>query len=438
MSSEGVWPKNRPLLSVFLSVFMMIPHLAVADDIALTYGLQDGFYIKTSGEGGPELHLGGSFQADYRTYNETARADDRFDIRKARLSLRGRIVSWLGFGLEYEFQPEDTNNLVDAYLDWQLPASIGLKAGQFKEPYGLDWSSPDKALLFAERSMGNCLSPQRDVGLMLHGSALQETFSFGMGLFNGNGEDGSNRGSEHDEPEIAGRLAIKPFAVTGIEGLESFQLGASGARARIDPALINIKVKSTGMTGLSLNVYTLTPNTKFGLIDDVGRCERWGAEAGWSWGPVAAWGEYFALVYTELHPVTGPISDAKFSDWYVSLAWCPTGEAISFAGGVLNPILPRRPFDPAAGGYGAVCLALRSDHFHGDEDLIKFDDQVSVRKADALSVALTWILIPQHRIMLDFTRTILSDPLRVRVNPDGSADHIDRENVATARFSLDL
>jgi hypothetical protein len=42
------------------------------------------------------------------------------------------------------------------------------------------------------------------------------------------------------------------------------------------------------------------------------------------------------------------------------------------------------------------------------------------------------------RVVLDYTHTSLSDPIRVRVLPDGSADYIEAENVITCRFSIDF
>ena len=63
---------------------------------------------------------------------------------------------------------------------------------------------------------------------------------------------------------------------------------------------------------------------------------------------------------------------------------------------------------------------------------------VSVREADALSLALNWAMNPFLNILLDYTYTDLTDLIRVRVNPDGSVDYIDEENVLTCRFQLNF
>jgi phosphate-selective porin len=104
----------------------------------------------------------------------------------------------------------------------------------------------------------------------------------------------------------------------------------------------------------------------------------------------------------------------------------------------MKPIYPQRFFNPTEGTFGALCLAARVEHFSGDETWIQEDTFVSVREANAFSVAANWILYPMVRIILDFTHTDFSDPLRVRVNPDGSIDYIEKENVLTLRFSIDF
>jgi hypothetical protein len=61
-----------------------------------------------------------------------------------------------------------------------------------------------------------------------------------------------------------------------------------------------------------------------------------------------------------------------------------------------------------------------------------------VETADAYSVALNWVLYPMARLILDFTHTDLSDPIRSRILMDGEAEYIETENVATLRFSIDF
>ncbi|MBF0243145.1 MAG: hypothetical protein HQK64_11815, partial [Desulfamplus sp.] len=64
--------------------------------------------------------------------------------------------------------------------------------------------------------------------------------------------------------------------------------------------------------------------------------------------------------------------------------------------------------------------------------------KVSVRYADGYSLALNWILFPMCRIIADYSYTDFSDPIKVRVLPDGKVDYIDEESCLTLRLSMDF
>lgn len=85
-------------------------------------------------------------------------------------------------------------------------------------------------------------------------------------------------------------------------------------------------------------------------------------------GPVIFQGEYVTLSYTDLEASGDNPPDADFSSWYAGVAWCITGERPVLSQGVVKPIYPNNFFNPQAGTWGALCLAARSDHFHGDEN----------------------------------------------------------------------
>lgn len=422
---------------LFLSILFCLPWYKAFAERVFFAGYKGGFYIRSEEEGGMELLLGGAFQTDYRYYFEQERADNRFDIRRARLRFRGRLTQYFRFGLQYEFQGNETDNLVDAYAEAVFMPSA-LRFGQFKEPFSLEWQSGDKSQFFAERSMGLSLGPMRDIGIMLHGSLFRDTINYAAGVFNGDGDDGATSGAEEDDPEAAARIVFSPFKNSLSPWFKDVQLGASTAYAQIDPLNVNLRVKSAGMFGTDTNLYVLTHNTKFGVIQDVGSRQRLGVEAAWAVGPLLIQGEYFSLKYSDLESSGDNPSDADFSSWYASVIWCITGEKPMLSKGIVQPIYPNRFFNPKDGNWGALCLAARIDHFSGVETWINPASFVSTREADAYSLALSWVLYPMARMILDSTHTNLSDPIRVRVLPDGSADYINEENVVTVRFSMDF
>jgi len=220
--------------------------------------------------------------------------------------------------------------------------------------------------------------------------------------------------------------------------VRNFQVGASATYARIDLANIDLKVKSTGMYGSNRNLYVLSNNTKFGVVQDIDDRRRFGIETAWAWGPFLLQAEGVYFKYSGLKPAGGPAMDAEFAAAYASISCCLTGEHQSLYGGIVQPVYPKNFFDPDMGTWGALCLSARVEHFEGDEDWINPASYVSTRKADGFSLAVNWILFPMVRIIVDYTHTDFSDPLRVRVLPDGKVDYIDKENVFTCRFSMDF
>ncbi|MBU0993545.1 MAG: hypothetical protein KJ737_13700 [Proteobacteria bacterium] len=424
-----------PLFFISLETVAIPP--AFAERIFFA-GYNGGFYLKSEEEGGMEVRLGGAFQTDYRYYTEKQRADNRFDIRRGRLVFRGRLTRYFLFGMEYEFQGNETKNLVDAYGEMTFYPMHGLRFGQFKEPFSLEWQCRDKSLYFAERSMGYYLTPKRDIGLMLHGTFFTDTFNYAIGLFNGDGVDGSSSGSVHDSPEVATRIVFSPFKNTTRRWLNYFQIGGSFTFSDIDLANVDLQVRSTGMAGTNRSLYLLGSNTKFGVLNDSRSRTRYAFESFWGNGPFALSGEYIHFSYTDLKPSGSSFKNADFSSWYVSMLFFLTGEEAVLSKSVLNPVYPNRFFNPSEKTWGAFCLGLRVEGFSGDPDWIVADAFTSVRHAKAISMALNWILYPMHRFILDYTHTNFSDLLRSRVLPDGTVNYIKRENVFTARFSMDF
>lgn len=384
-----------------------------------------------------ELEPGGSLETDYRYYEENCREDNRFDIRRARLFFSGNLNHFINYRIELELQGSDQKKLVDAYGESKIHKNFVLRFGQFKEPFSLEWQTPNSAIYFAERSMGYHLTPKRDVGVMLRQCLFKNSMYCFLGIFNGDGTDGSSRGGQSDEPELAGRLIFRPFAAMPWSWLKSFQIGGSATHAHIDLTNVTLEVQSTGMTGTNRNIYVLNANTKFGVLKWVRRRQRWALESAWVWRGMAIQGEYIHFRFTDMEPSGGLPQDAEFSSWYVSTLFCLTGESFEMQDGMLQPIKPRKDFDSESKSLGALVMSVRMEHFTGDETWITKTAFVSVRESVAYSMAINWIMTPALRLIMDYTFTNLSDPIRVRVNPkDGSIDYIEEEHVLTARIYL--
>jgi phosphate-selective porin OprO and OprP len=114
-----------------------------------------------------------------------------------------------------------------------------------------------------------------------------------------------------------------------------------------------------------------------------------------------------------------------------------TGEHPELKNGEIQPIRPRENL--WQGGWGALGLAFRFDHFDGGnnayEDLVQPGD--SVQKATAYTLALTWYLNPYVKLLIDATRTNFDQPLLIEKNAQtGEEIYADREDVLTGRLQL--
>ena len=175
---------------------------------------------------------------------------------------------------------------------------------------------------------------------------------------------------------------------------------------------------------------------KFNIIRDVDARIRYGAEVAWAYGPLLLWGEYINLQFTDVKT-----SDAQFDinlkDHYGSLLWMITGEKPTLKQGVIQPIRPLRNF--WQGGWGAVGLAFRYDHFDGGDATYEYlvEPGVSVREATAYTIAVNWYLNPYVLLLLNATRTNFDRPLLIDKDfLTGEAIYSDREDVLTGRFQF--
>jgi phosphate-selective porin OprO and OprP len=400
---------------------------------ALRGQYRDGLCWDTQDSNIFSIYLGGLLQTDYRyyRYDDIDPNKDGFDIRRARVLLSGNFLKHFAYKFEYEFQGAESRNLLDAYLDTHFSSLFNLRAGQFKEPFGLEQYTPDKNLFFASRSMGHYLMPGRDIGLMARTSWLNDMVHLDLGVFNGDGQDGSLGGDE-DAPQMTGRLVLSPFRNRGPALLNDLVFGGSFNYGKIDSNNVDIHVRTSGLTPF----FDVASNAKFNIIRDADTLTRYAAELGWAFGPLALMAEYVYADYEDV-VTSNDRFDIELEGTYVALLWMLTGEQPAFRKGVLQPIEPFKSI--WNGGWGGFGLAIRYDYWEADEDVYDtlIQSGVSVRKANAYTIALNWWLNSFLRLILDFTRTDFDRALLIDRDPlTGEAFYSDVEDVFTARLQF--
>ncbi len=392
-----------------------------------------GFQLSTPDPDVFSLRIGGRLQTDYRyfNYDDKDPNKNRFDIRRARLLLGGTMYRYFDYKFQYEFQGAGSRRMLDAYTDVHVIPWISFRLGQGKEPFGLEQLMKDGDLFFAERAMSYYLTPQRDLGLMAHGSLLGDSINYGVGIFNGDGLDDAT-GGDQDKPEFTARLVLAPFKTSGPDLFRDLQFGGSFSYCDIDRNNVQVHVQTTGLT----TFFDVASGAKFNVIRDAGERRRYGLELGWAFGPLALSAEYVNLDFTDITTSTGSFN-ADMENNYAAFVWMMTGERPRFKNGIFQSIRPHHNF--LEDGWGALALALRYDRFSAEpsvyDDLIKEGN--SVRRAEAYTIALNWLLNPSARFIIDVTRTEFDKPLIIDRDPlSGELIYTEREEVLTARFQF--
>ena len=166
---------------------------------------KDGMTIETP-DGKHSVSLTGRLHADYRNfdYNEsnkganTGAASDTFDVRRARIGLKGKLYE------NYEFEVSanlaspnngNTNSVLDvAFLNINYFKQAQLRLGQFKMPMNLEKVMSSNNIDFMERSYVNQFAPNEDRGAMIWGIP-KDGFTYALALSNGEGQNRNEKDS---------------------------------------------------------------------------------------------------------------------------------------------------------------------------------------------------------------------------------------------------
>ena len=172
--------------------------------------------------------VGGWIDAQY-SYD---RADDAsqssvFQIRRARVDIKGSLSRWVDFRLQADFAPSP--RLIDAFVKVNLCKYVNVQVGQFKIPFSLENKySPLDLELTENAQVISALSGYKDVtgissyangreiGLMLTGTLASANvrgeripiLTYGVGVFGGNG---INVKTDNLAKDFSARLEFCPF-----------------------------------------------------------------------------------------------------------------------------------------------------------------------------------------------------------------------------------
>jgi hypothetical protein len=184
-----------------------------------------------------QISISGYTQTRYQALFEEGR-NDGFDIRRARLDLKGNITPFFGFRLQTEFA--GSPKLLDAYGEIKLNDYVNFTIGQFKIPFSLENLASSNKLELIDRSqvvetlagrgrdvIGN--QNGRDIGIQMGGALIKSKginlVEYRVGIFNGSGINVADTANE--SKDIGGRLIFNP--VKGLSFAASYYNGYAKA-----------------------------------------------------------------------------------------------------------------------------------------------------------------------------------------------------------------
>lgn len=201
------------------------------------------------------VQLGGWIDAQYQYEKNDDAEKNFFQIRRARLDVKGSLSKWVDFRLQADFAPNP--RLIDAFVKVNFCKYVKLQAGQFKIPFSLENILSPLDLEFTENAQViSALSGYKDVtgissyangreiGLMLTGTLASSEvkgekipiLQYGVGVFGGNG---INVKTDNMAKDLSGRILITPF-------LKGLTISASGYYGRYD---MQLNGAATGVDG---------------------------------------------------------------------------------------------------------------------------------------------------------------------------------------------
>jgi len=294
-------------------------------------------------------------QADARFFFDDANAgQDGFDLRRARLIFEGKFADIF----QYTVQPEfgGTVQILDANINAAIAPGFQIRAGRFKTPIGLEQLQSDAVAFFNERSIATNLTPNRDVGVQIHGTVFDKRLNYAVGVFNGV-LDGGNSPTNSANPEgdfaTAARLFATPWANDKESSLKGLGFGIAAGTGNYS-------------AGNTLNSYRTDGRQTFfsyrATTASDGRATTISPQAYYYNGPFGILAEYISSSVELSNGVN--TSDITNTGFNLSVGYVLTGEDSSYRG-----VAPSTSFKPSAGTWGAFEVVARVAHVDIDDDV---------------------------------------------------------------------
>ena len=453
---------------------------------------KDGAFILESANEANSIQLTGRMHLDYRASSldamdlgPSARGDDRdtasmadqFDIRRARLGVKGKFAK--DFKYEVVGNLPGTATLDIAYVDWAKYDAFQIRAGKFKQPFGLEELISSNNITMMERSYLDQTVPGKKIGVQVMGSPAKgltyalSTFQnndverdlHGDGYASGAGRATFNFAESMGDKEsvlhvglagLSSTYAISPSTtsqtsavpdsgVTSRATINSFRSAGRGLanifRGQIGGGGCGANNTGTGLYGCPIEFGAKVEQTAAGL------------EGIFAKGPFKVMGEMSRGQYKAEHNIGTNVS-YDTDTFYVETGYFITGEkyADSYKNGVFGSFKPKNNFDLDNGQLGAIELAFRIEGFRVEDTNLgtsglgsrlqgTLDGSGTANgtksKADTYTAGIRWILNPNVVFKVNYAYTNLGRayaPIDITATSGTNGNNVSSEQLFMTRL----
>lgn len=341
--------------------------------------VKGGIKVATK-DGAFSTKLGGRLQMDAAGFDEDGVSQGNgTEIRRARLSLSGKMFHDWGFKLENDFTKSGVDGITDAYMTYNGLANHTFKLGHFRDAILLQELNSDNDTQFMERSLVSAFGQGRHMGI--GNTYTGKNWTGTAAVF---GDKASDKGGQDDEGwGVVGRLTATPYR----QGSNLVHIGVAAdyrsladnttARFRTDPEshLGGVKLVDTGAI----------VNSDSFLVS--------GVEAAFVSGAFNGQAEF---AQTEVQ--RDGLSDLTFDGWYAQVGYVFTGEARPYKGNKFGRIKPKSIV--GKGGIGAWEMVAR----FSTVDLTVND--IVGGEQENFTLGVNWYATPTIRFMANYVKVL--------------------------------
>ena len=339
-----------------------------------------GQVIVKKHDGAFTTKFGARVMADAAVYkNDVNTIGDGTKIRRARMSLQGKMYHDWGYKLEYDFANGHDKGIADAFVEYQGFDDMSFRVGNMKDPFSLQFQMNANYNLFMERSLTNGLNTGRHIGAMVY--TQKKNWTASAGLF---GESVQSVSGANDEGfGLGSRITYSPI---NNESLMLHMGLSTNYRDAGDVSTLRFKQQpESHVSGINI--------VDTGSIKNVDFHTKYGLEIAMVSGPLSVQLEYVTTSVTRNNrPNLG------FDSWYLQAGYLLTGESRQYKKGKFGKISPNS--NMGNGGVGAWELGIRYS-------TINLNDQdVFGGKASSFTLGANWFATTTIRFSANYIRVL--------------------------------